>query len=531
MDILPARSLGMQTLIIRSRDDLLAISRNLIERGLKQEYAIPEEVLKEKFEGALIGIYVGDALGMPFEQMSHEQIQAHYGTVTQMLIGDKRHITETKPPITLPKGQGTDDTLLMIAIAESILEYSGVVEQDSLINKFANYYDPRIGFSSRTARLLRAVEKGISWRKLVDQEENRLPSNGAAMRTAPIVLRCYNDFNLLEEQLLASAEITHRHPLAIVGSLIQGFALAEAFNVELGTTFDPINFIDNLIGHAHRFEEKYLQDQDTLFKNIFTQKLKIVKRLLEQKDVSPAEAIQALGNDSTAYESIPIAIYSFLRHPYSFRDAISYAVNLGDDTDTIGAMTGALSGAFLGISAIPKGWIEDLHPLSIQDSEKGKEYVSTLAERLLQLHKNIRKSSDEDDGTSVNDKGTSSPIGTNNLGGIDLRALPIVSQPLNTQRPNIPLNRLDNFRADPEWQEIKNMVNVGIIPSGQRIKDYLQSCCQKKENGEIGAVLNCIADILRIEEERVSPTDPDLKDMLVLLESGKSGDELKSALN
>jgi len=116
-------------------------------------------------------------------------------------------------------------------------------------------------------------------------------------------------------------------------------------------------------------------------------------------------------------------------------------------------------------------------------------------------------------------------------GGVDFRALPIITQPLNTPKINMPLNRLDNFQADPEWIEIQNMVDAGIIPSGQRIKDYLQSCCQKKENGEISAVLNCIADILRIEEERVSATDPEFKDMLILLESGKSTDELKTALN
>lgn len=122
------------------------------------------------------------------------------------------------------------------------------------------------------------------------------------------------------------------------------------------------------------------------------------------------------------------------------------------------------------------------------------------------------------------------PAAGKNPGGVDFHALPIVTQPLTGI--NMPLTKSDNFRADPEWQEIQNMVNAGIIPSGQRIKDYLQSCCQKKElNGEIGRVLNCIADIMRIEEERVLATNPEFRDMLVLLESGKSTDELKTALN
>ncbi len=118
------------------------------------------------------------------------------------------------------------------------------------------------------------------------------------------------------------------------------------------------------------------------------------------------------------------------------------------------------------------------------------------------------------------------------VGGIDLSALPIITQPMNTPRINVLLSSLDNIETNPEWNEIQNMVNAGIIPSGQRIKDYLQSCCQRKElNGEIGRVLNCIADIMRIEEERVLATDQDIKSLLVLVESGKSENELVSALS
>jgi hypothetical protein len=125
---------------------------------------------------------------------------------------------------------------------------------------------------------------------------------------------------------------------------------------------------------------------------------------------------------------------------------------------------------------------------------------------------------------------TSNSAAVKNPGGVDFRALPILTQPLTGI--NMPFSRSDNFRVDTEWNEIQNMVNAGIIPSGQRIKDYLQSCCKKKElNGEIGIVLNCIADILRIEEERVLVTNSGLKGILVALESSKSSQELEVALS
>jgi SAM-dependent MidA family methyltransferase len=118
-------------------------------------------------------------------------------------------------------------------------------------------------------------------------------------------------------------------------------------------------------------------------------------------------------------------------------------------------------------------------------------------------------------------------------GGIDFRALPIASQPILINQkinantiPSIPLAELNS-----EWLQIENMLAAGITPSSERIKEYLQSCCQKQDfNQEIDKVLSCIADMLRLEEERVVSTDLSLKEMLMLLESGKSTNEMQLVL-
>lgn len=126
----------------------------------------------------------------------------------------------------------------------------------------------------------------------------------------------------------------------------------------------------------------------------------------------------------------------------------------------------------------------------------------------------------------------SSPV-VDAKGGIDLRALPIVSQPqLNTPIGNIPIFRpLVNINLDESWDQIQNMLKVGIIPSSERIKEYLQSCYGKENTDqEINRILVCIADILRLQEERVVDTDPYLKEMLALLESDKSVDDMQFAL-
>ncbi|MFA5177349.1 MAG: hypothetical protein WC440_04295, partial [Candidatus Omnitrophota bacterium] len=118
-------------------------------------------------------------------------------------------------------------------------------------------------------------------------------------------------------------------------------------------------------------------------------------------------------------------------------------------------------------------------------------------------------------------------------GGIDFRALPIVSQPvlINPQVnagsvPPIPLAELNS-----EWLQIENMLAAGITPSSARIKEYLQSCYLKQDfNQDIDKVLSCIASILRLEEESAVNTDLSLREMLVLLESDKPAGEMQVVL-
>jgi poly(ADP-ribose) glycohydrolase ARH3 len=77
-----------------------------------------------------------------------------------------------------------------------------------------------------------------------------------------------------------------------------------------------------------------------------------------------------------APRSVPTAIHCFLRHPESYPETVTYAISLGGDTDTIAAMAGAISGAYLGIEAIPFHWRVKL---------ENKDYIETLAEDLAAL--------------------------------------------------------------------------------------------------------------------------------------------------
>ena len=86
---------------------------------------------------------------------------------------------------------------------------------------------------------------------------------------------------------------------------------------------------------------------------------------------------------------------------------------------------------------------------------------------------------------------------------------------------------LQAMNLDEEFSQIKKLVDAGIEPSSQRLKEYIQASCLKgNTNNDIPKVVACIGDILRQEEERVCETDPILRDMLVVLESGQSSAQL-----
>jgi ADP-ribosylglycohydrolase len=88
------------------------------------------------------------------------------------------------------------------------------------------------------------------------------------------------------------------------------------------------------------------------------------------------EHMARLGCGKFVLESLPAALYSFLSSPNNFERSLLVAVNAGGDTDSIGAMAGALSGTFNGAQSIPMRWVKDL--------EK-KEYLIEMANLLYDL--------------------------------------------------------------------------------------------------------------------------------------------------
>jgi len=119
-------------------------------------------------------------------------------------------------------------------------------------------------------------------------------------------------------------------------------------------------------------------------------------------------------------------------------------------------------------------------------------------------------------------------------GGIDFRSMPIVSRAMANLRAGaagISISQLKRVDLDKEWASIEQMVSSGIVPSGERIREYLQASSVKGElDKDVDKVISCISEVLRMDEERCSSSDETLKDVLVVLEASRSPAELAEVM-
>jgi poly(ADP-ribose) glycohydrolase ARH3 len=306
---------------------------------------VKKETLRPKFLGSLIGTGVGDSLGAGWEgHLWVDQSEVY-------ALAERRHILTY-----------TDDTHMMIGMAESLIEKQGF-DGEHMMRRFMENYrrEPYRGYGPGPPRVFRLIERGEAWDKAAEKLYGGGSfGNGSAMRVAPVGLFYDDDPSRLREIAYQSSQITHAHELGKEGAALQACAVAIATAADPSSEFSRGAFLTKLYD--------FTQHQ------VFKDKVKRMGELWGEKDKS--KIVAELGHGIEAFNSVPAAIYSFLRHPESFEKTVIYAISLGGDTDTIGAMAGAISGAYLGIEAIPMKW---------QAKLENKEYITELAERLWRL--------------------------------------------------------------------------------------------------------------------------------------------------
>jgi poly(ADP-ribose) glycohydrolase ARH3 len=316
--------------------------------------------LQSRFAGALMGTFVGDALGAPFEGRPSAYVASNWNGARSM-IESRRGC-----------GAYTDDTQMMIGVAESLAACGGFDGAD-MARCFVDNYEPHRGYGGGARLVLSALAQGCPWdRAATIVFPDGSFGNGAAMRVAPVGVFYHHDLTQLRKAAEDSASITHAHPLGKEGAALQACAVALAIRARAGSV-DPLKLLDEL--------QAFVRPE----RDPFPAKLLTIGELL-QSAPSVDEVVSLLGNDVSSMTAVPAAIYAFLYRPDSFQEAVTYAILLGGDTDTIGAMAGAIAGAYHGTRGIPGEWLDPL-----ENTGKGRDYVLRLASGLYERHLALRK--------------------------------------------------------------------------------------------------------------------------------------------
>jgi len=313
-------------------------------------------VLSSRFAGTMVGFAVGDALGMPAQFMSREEIRTYYGKpVTTFIRAHAGHASEFLTP-----GSYTDDTQMMLATAECLVECGKMEparQADALLSWYLNTVPHRTPMRANELAC-KHLASGKAWNK------SGVFSGGcgSAIRMPPIGLLYFRDVDALVRAALDDCIITHTDPHARAASMAVAYLIARLIQSNERTYPG-----DQVLEIADR-----VQDTDADMSALLRWVTQIVH-------LRPEEALFEIGTSSDALEVVPAAVYCFLKHPRQYAEAVLIAVNAGDASDSIGALAGSFVGAFAGWEIIPKEWREN-----VEDGEvlvAMAEQLAVLAER------------------------------------------------------------------------------------------------------------------------------------------------------
>lgn len=308
---------------------------------------------RDRCSGTLVGLAVGDALGMPAEEMSASEIRLTWGTIEGFETAPAG-----RPCSHLRPGQWTDDTQLAIVLAESLVsnpEFDAADLGARLAQWFREQAEPASWRYPGTAcleaagRLAEGVPPGESG---VDGA-----GCGAAMRVAPVGVLLRHAPSRLREVAEAQALLTHVNSLAVEGTVAVARAVGRL-------CLDPggDGGVTAVLKESARFLERREIGLST-------------SDVVERAGTPLAELYAPRGPSGWTAHAVPAAVQAFVSHPGDFEAVVLDAVNAGGDTDSVGAMAGALAGAALGFSAIPKAW---------RDGVEQAERVRALSEALFE---------------------------------------------------------------------------------------------------------------------------------------------------
>ena len=314
--------------------------------------------------GALAGLALGDALGMPTQEMSPEQIRAVYGRITGLVDADA---SQPYAP-GMPAGSVTDDTEQALLVASLLVggrgSASGRVALDAGEFSYAllDWEDSMIRRGSLD--LLGPSTKAALERVRAGEDPLSVggsgTTNGAAMRVTPIgIAMSTTDPEAFADAVWSSCQVTHATRQGFQSAALVAAAVSMGINAARSTAPDlrsllwkALTFVDSLPVRG-----AWTPDPDVV----------AATRRAMQLVANPASSsleclIDQVGTSVASAHAIPMAFALLARDPSP--QALLDAANIGGDTDTIGAIAGAILGSLLGVEAFDATMLAQVESVS-----------------------------------------------------------------------------------------------------------------------------------------------------------------------
>ncbi len=325
--------------------------------------------LRDKIAGALYGMALGDAMGMPAELWGRDRARKFFGgKITELIDGPD----ENDVAFNYDKGQFTDDTGQALVLLDSISTTDYKPDAQDIAKRMLEWADKENAFENNilgpTSKLALADFRDG---KDASAITNKALSNGSAMRIAPIgcLFRPEQKAEIVD-YVYGVSQATHTSDVTIAGAAMIAAGVASAI---VNDDFEQV--LEDIMSIEPAGYEKGCETFSPRLAERVKIGIQLAKEYDDNEETFSRKIYDIIGAGVGIIESVPAAVAIAYYNQDPNKSALMCA-NLGGDTDTIGAMATAICGAFTGYSKINPQYTELLR---VQNPETNfDEYISIL---------------------------------------------------------------------------------------------------------------------------------------------------------
>jgi len=298
--------------------------------------------IRNKITGMILGVYIGDTMGIAVEGFSKDKIKEKYGRIELPQDPSGHPIFKD-----MPIGTYSDDTNFTIATAQSIISNKDLI-MDSMAFHYISYASNfSCGMGGTTKKSISNLINGMHWSKSGVGSDNEIGNgNGPAMKVSPLAAYAVlKDYDKAKKFAYTLGKMTHISSNSVHTSI----CLFDALVYSLNSNKESFS--------KEALYQKIIEKPEyKIFDSLYQRLLNVNKA----ENLSNDEII-AMNNKGSFYaiDSIPFSLMFFYRNPFSF-DSLIETVNSGGDVDTNASMVGALLGALNGVDIFPKNIMDSL---------------------------------------------------------------------------------------------------------------------------------------------------------------------------